>query len=286
MNFDCLDRPTAANSRARACRAGHTASTPRLAYHVVEPRSGKCPRHTVVLSHALGCDRGMWESLADELAGEHRVLTYDHRGHGRSDAPPGEYRMAELADDAARLLRELDSGPVVWVGLSIGGMVGQELALRHPALIAGLVLANTTSGYSDALRALWRARIDLVRVEGIGAIADAVITRYFHAQFRENYPALVAGFRVRLLATDLTGYIGCCAAVSGVNTSARLTGIDVPTLVIAGALDENTPVTMARTLADGIEGARLLVLTRASHLSAIEQPDAFEVAVMDFLSSL
>lgn len=286
MNFDCSDRPTAATSRARGCRAGHTASAPRLAYHIDEARSGKWPRHTVVLSHALGCNRAMWDSLAHALAGEHRVLAYDHRGHGGSDAPPGEYRMSELADDAARLLRELDTGPVVWVGLSMGGMVGQELALRHPALVAALVLANTTSGYPDPARAIWRERINTVRAQGVGAIADAVMARYFHAAFRESHPALVADFRARLVATDLAGYTGCCAAVAGIDTGARLARIDVPALVIAGALDEGTPVAMARALAEGIAGARLLVLARASHLSAVEQAEAFEVVVMDFLSSL
>lgn len=228
----------------------------------------------------------MWDVLAHELAREHRVLTYDQRGHGGSDAPPGEYRMDELADDAARLLRELDTGPVVWIGLSMGGMVGQELALRHPALVAALVLANTTSAYPAPLRAMWRERIRTVRAQGVGAIADAVMARYFHAGFRETHPGVVAEFRARLLASDLAGYLGCCAAVGSVDTTARLARIDVPALVIAGALDEGTPVDMARTLAEGIGCARLLVLARASHLSAVEQPDAFEVALTDFLSSL
>jgi len=267
-------------------REGRTASTPALHYSVRAPRSGKRPRHTVVLSHALGCDLSMWDSLANQLAQDCRVIAYDHRGHGSSDAPDGPYTMAELADDAARLLRELDTGPVVWIGLSMGGMVGQELALRHPSLVGALVLANTTSGYPEAARAVWRQRIDTVREEGIEAIADAVMARYFHDGFRAAHPATVARYRQRLVTTDSGGYMGCCAAVGGVDTTARLGSIGVPALVIAGELDQGTPVAMAQTLADGIPDARLEVLAQASHLGAVEQPQAFAQAVLGFVAAL
>ncbi len=208
-------------SAAKAARA----SLPALHYSVREPRNGKAPRHTVVLSHALGCDLTMWDSLANELAADCRVIAYDHRGHGSSDAPEAMYAMADLADDAARLLRELDTGPVVWVGLSMGGMVGQELALRHPALVRGLVLANTTSGYPEAARAVWEQRIATVRADGIEAIADAVMGRYFHDAFRARKPATVARFRRRLVTTDAVGYVGCCDAVGKVDTT-RAAGAD------------------------------------------------------------
>lgn len=267
-------------------REGRTASSPALHYSVREPRNGKRPRHTIVLSHALGCDLTMWDALAKPLAADCRVIAYDHRGHGSSDAPAGEYGMAELADDAARLLRELDTGPVVWIGLSMGGMVGQELALRHPGLVGALVLANTTSGYPDAARAVWRQRIDTVQAQGIEAIADAVMARYFHDGFRAEHAATVARFRRRLVTTDAIGYAGCCAAVGSVDTTARLGEIKVPALVIAGELDQGTPVSMAQTLVDGIADARLQVLAQASHLSAVEQPAAFAASVMGFVGGL
>jgi 3-oxoadipate enol-lactonase len=267
-------------------REGRTTSTPALHYSVREPRSGKAPRHTVVLSHALGCDLTMWDSLANQLASDCRVIAYDHRGHGSSDAPEGLYTMAELADDAARLLRELDTGPVVWVGLSMGGMVGQELALRHPALVRALVLANTTSGYPDAARAVWEQRIATVQSQGIEAIADAVMARYFHDGFRAEKAGTVARFRRRLLTTDAAGYIGCCNAVGKVDTGARLGQIAAPALVIAGELDQGTPVAMAETLAESIPGASLTVLKDASHLSAVEQPAAFNAAVSAFIGGL
>jgi 3-oxoadipate enol-lactonase len=276
----------AATSHAGTGREGRTSSTPALHYSVRQPRNGKSPRHTIVLSHALGCDLTMWDDLATLLSADCRVIAYDHRGHGSSDAPSGLYSMAELADDAARLLRELDTGPVVWIGMSMGGMAGQELALRHPSLVGALVLANTTSRYPETVREVWQQRIVTVRENGIEAIADAVMGRYFHDAFRAERPAVIARFRQRLVTTDTEGYIGCCNAVGTVDTADRLAAIAVPTLVIAGELDQGTPVAMAQTLADSIPGAKLTVLEQASHLSGIEQPQAFAQAVQGFIGEL
>ena len=286
-----LDTPLAPAVPADAAhpgvgRIGTTASAPRLRYSVREARHGGPARHTVVLSHALGCDMDMWDGLANQLALDCRVICYDHRGHGGSEAPPGPYTMAELADDAARLLGELDTGPVVWVGLSMGGMVGQELALRHPGLAAALVVANSTSGYPEAARTMWRERIAKVEAEGVEAIADAVMGRYFDDAFRSANPATVARFRRRVASTDAVGYAACCAAVGGVDTSGRLAGIAVPTLVIAGERDAGTPPAMSEAIAQSVPGARLAVILDATHLSAIEQPARFNGLVRDFIAGL
>ncbi|TWC68169.1 alpha/beta fold hydrolase [Herbaspirillum sp. SJZ099] len=267
-------------------KEGRTASSPALHYSVREPRNGRAPRHTVVLSHAIGADLMMWDGLANLLAADCRVIAYDHRGHGSSEKAEGLYSMADLADDAARLLRELDAGPVVWVGLSMGGMAGQELALRHPNLVRALVLANTTSAYPDAARDAWQQRIATVREQGIEAIADAVMGRYFHDAFRAGHAATVARFRERLTSTDALGYIGCCNAVGSVDTTARLGQIKAPTLVIAGELDQGTPIAMAQTLVNGIEGAQLEIISGASHISAVEQPQAFAELVTRFLAQI
>jgi 3-oxoadipate enol-lactonase len=276
----------AAASHPGVGREGRSAGQPALHYTVREPRNGKAPRHTVVLSHALGCDLTMWDGLANQLAADCRVIAYDHRGHGSSAAPQGMYSMADLADDAAALLRELDTGPVVWVGLSMGGMAGQELALRHPSLVRALVLGNTTSRYPEAAREAWQQRIVTVREQGIEAIADAVMGRYFHDGFRAEHAATVARFRRRLLTTDSTGYMGCCNAVGTIDTTERLGAIAVPTLVIAGELDQGTPVSMAQTVQQTIPGAALVVLPNASHLGAVEQPEPFAAAVAGFIAGL
>lgn len=267
-------------------REGRTTGKPALHFSVREPRHGKAPRHTIVLSHALGCDLTMWDGLANTLAEDCRVIAYDHRGHGSSDAPPGPYTMAELADDAARMLCELDTGPVVWIGLSMGGMVGQELALRHPAMVSAMVAANTTSSYPEEARAVWKQRVDTVTEHGIAAIAETVMARYFHAAFRNEHAATVERFRRRLLSTDREGYVGCCAAVAGVDTSARLPQLAVPVLVIAGELDAGTPPAMAQALAGQLRHGQLELIPQASHISAVEQPQAFAELVLEFLRGI
>jgi 3-oxoadipate enol-lactonase len=267
-------------------KEGRGEAKPALHYSVRMPRNGKTARHTIVLSHALGCDMTMWDDLANRLAADCRVITYDHPGHGSSDAPTGPISIADLADGAAHLLRQLDSGPVVWIGLSMGGMVGQELALRHPTLVNALVIANSTSSYPEAVRQVWQQRIANVRNGGIASIAEVVMERYFDVGFRTAEAATVDRFRRRLLTTDAEGYIACCAAIGAMDTTERLARIGVPTLVIAGANDQGTPVTMAQTLADAIPGASLVVLQDASHLSAVEQPAAFAGAVQTFVGAL
>ena len=265
----------------------HTFSQPQLAVAVQGPGPGAAGGAPVVLSHALGLDLHMWDALAPPLAAaQHPVLRYDHRGHGGSAVPAGPYSMDDLVDDAARLIREWGRGPVVWVGLSMGGMVGQGLAIRHPGLVKGLVLANTSAQYPEAARAMWAQRIATVESKGLAGIVDAVMERYFGADFRSANAAAVVPFRERVLRTDAAGYIASCHAVAAVDWLDRLPQVRCPTLVIAGALDVGAPVAMSEAMASRIAGAELRVLSQASHLSAIEEPALFEAAVRGFLATL
>ena len=233
----------------------------------------------VVLSHALGLDHGMWDGLAATLAPEHPVLRYDHRGQGASARPPGPYTLDALVDDAARLLREWGRGPVVFVGLSMGGMVGQGLAIRYPELVRGLVLANTTAHYPAETQAGWQARIEAVQQGGLARIADTVLERYLHADFRREHPALVAALRAQLLRNDAAAYLATCDAIRNVDWAGRLGDIRCPTVVISGALDVGTPPAMGRAIADAVPGAQFELLADASHLSVAEQPARFESIV-------
>ena len=239
----------------------------------------------VLLSHALGLNLGMWDALAEQLAPRHEVLRYDHRGHGGSAVPAGPYRIDELVDDAARVIREWGAGPVAWVGLSLGGMVGQGLAIRHPELVRSLVLANTTARYPEAAQAAWAQRIASVEQGGLEAIADMVMERYFHAGFRSGQPEALAAFRAALLRTSAAGYAATCHAVREVDWLDLLPQVRCPTLVIAGALDVGAPVAMSQAIAERIPGARLEVLAEASHLSVAEQPQQFAALVEGFLSA-
>ena len=260
----------------------HTFSAPQL-HAVTQGTERGIP---VVLSHALGLDLHMWDALAKRLAAKHTVLCYDHRGHGESAAPPGPYTMDELVDDAARAIREWGRGPVAWLGLSMGGMVGQGLAVRHPELLRGAVLANTTARYPESARPTWAARIAAVEQGGMAAVADAVVERYLHSDFRAAHPEAAAALRARLLRTDPAAYVACCHAVAAVDWLDRLDKVRTPTLVIAGARDVGATPEMARAIAERIAGAELRVFADASHLSVVEVGDEFHAAVSSFLASL
>jgi len=261
---------------------------PHIHHVVQESHDTSHPMRTVVLSHALGCDLSMWDALAERLAQGWRVVRFDHRGHGASQSTAGPCTMADLAEDALRVLDAVAVAvePVVWIGLSMGGMVGQELAIRYPDRVSALVIANSTSCYSSAAVAMWKQRIEAVQQGGTVAIADAVMERYFHVGFRDAAPTTVAKFRARLVATDAAGYVACCHAIAGVDTTSRLRQVQMPALVIAGELDQGTPLAMAETLAAALPRARLKVLRDASHLSVVEQPVAFAAAVESFLGTL
>ena len=257
----------------------HTFSQPQLRA-AVQGAAGGTP---VVLSHALGLDLHMWDGLAAELAGTRPVLRYDHRGHGGSAVPAGPYSMDDLVDDAARLIREWGRGPVVWVGLSMGGMVGQGLAVRHPELLKGLVLANTSSKYPEAAAAVFAQRVTAVQTGGLASIVDSVLERYFSAAYRATQTEGVAAARATVLRCDPVGYAACCQAVGGVDWLDRLSSVKCPTLIIAGALDIGAPVVMSQAMQERIPGAELVVLDNASHLSVAEQPVLFAQHLRRFL---
>jgi 3-oxoadipate enol-lactonase len=242
----------------------------------------------VVLSHALGLDMRMWDAFANrlssgELGARFHVIRYDHRGHGKSEIAPGPYTMDDLVDDAARAIHESGRWPVVWIGLSMGAMVGQGLAIRYPELISHLVLANTTARYPPTGVAAWAQRIATVEVGGMPAVVETVVERYLHAGFRAADPEATRLLREVLLGNAPSGYAASCSAVAHVDWLDRLHEVRSPTLVIAGALDAGAPPAMGQAIADRIPGARMHVIDQASHLSVLETPETFERAVAEFL---
>lgn len=270
-------QPLDAGSRV----AGHrTFSAPQL--HVAVQGEGP----PVVLSHALGLDLHMWDALAARLAATHTVLRYSHRGHGESAVPPGPYTIDALVDDAARVIREWGRGPVAWVGLSMGGMVGQGLLVRHPDLLRGAVLANTVARYPQEAGPIWSARIEAVGKGGVAAVADGVVERYLHADFRAAHADVTAALRQRLLRTSDDGYLASCHAVAGVDWLDQLAGVRLPVLVVAGGRDAGATPAMGRAIAERIAGARFEVIETASHLSVAEEPERFFALVTAFLTAL
>src|SRR5512146_685391 len=260
----------------------HTVSAPQLRVAV----QGQGEGVPVMLAHALGLDLTMWDALAGELASQRAVLRYDQRGHGGSAVPRGPYTMDELVDDAARLIREWGRGPVAFVGLSMGGMVAQGLAVRYPELVRGIVVANSTSKYPAEAAPNWADRIAKVDAGGMPAIAELVIERYFSAAFRAERADVVAHYRDIVLRSDPAGYVACCHAIAGVDWPGRLAQVKVPALVVAGALDVGAPPSMSQAIAERIAGSRLVVLDGVAHLSSAERPEALAALVREFVAGL
>ena len=244
------------------------------------------PKVPVVLSHALGLDHTMWASTASLWTTERPALAYDHRGHGRSEAPRGPYSMPDLVADAEAVIAQWGRGPVVWVGLSLGGMVGQGLAIRRPDLVRGLVLAHTTARYPEAGRAAWNQRIERVREGGMDSVVDLVLQRYLTHAVRTQQPEVAGRLREQVLNTDVEGYVGSCYAIRDVDWLDDLHRIEVPTLVLAGEHDVGATPAMAEDIHRRIAGSTLTILQGASHLSPVETPAAFEQEMRNFLAHI
>ena len=239
----------------------------------------------VILAHAIGCDARMWEDVAPRLASRYRVLRMDARGHGKSPVTPRPYSLNGLAADFAAALDRLGVRRVHWVGLSMGGMIGQAFALRHGDRLGRLVLANTTSSYGPEGKPNWQKRIQLVEQGGLAAIRDMVEQRYFSEDFRRDHSDVVAKVMERFMSTPPQGYLGCCDAIAELDFSRDLARIGHRTLAIAGDQDVGTPPAMSEAIAAKIPGAKLAVLKGAAHLSAAEKPDQFSQLVEEFLGA-
>jgi 3-oxoadipate enol-lactonase len=240
----------------------------------------------VTFSHSLACNLSMWEEQARALKGRYRVLRFDTRGHGQSSAPAGAYTLEQLADDLKGLLDGLAIAATHFVGLSMGGMIGQVFALRHPAMVQSLVLCDTTSRYPAAAAPVWEERIKAVGAKGMEPMVAPTLERWFTAPFRARRQDLMDKVGAMIRSTPAPGYIGCCHAIPRINVTERLKEVRCPALVIVGEEDPGTPVEMAREIQAALPGAELAILSRASHLSNLEQPAEFNRALGGFLDKL
>jgi 3-oxoadipate enol-lactonase len=240
----------------------------------------------VMLSQSLACTSAMWHPQVPVLEKKYRVLRYDTRGHGRSGAPGGAYSLDMLGDDAVGLLDALAIKAVHWCGLSMGGMIGQNLGLRHADRVHSLTLCDTSSRIPPEMRPVWNERIETAASKGMAALVDSTIERWFTAPYRAKNPPEVQAVRELVLKTPPAGYIGCCHAIRDLDYTGLLGRIEKPTLVIVGADDPATPVAAAEAIAKAIPGARLKVIANAAHISNIEQAGAFNQALTEFLAEV
>lgn len=235
----------------------------------------------LVLLNSIGTDMALWDTSVPHLLPAFRLLRIDTRGHGASDAPAGDYTLAMLADDVVAVMDAAGVTNAAIAGVSLGGMIAMELALRHPARVTALALI-CTSATMDATA--WQARIAKVRTEGTVAIADLAMGRFLSPKFAETHVGATQSVRAGLIAMADDGYAGCGAAIRDMAVIERLPGIAVPTLVVAGDRDTSTPFAgHGEHIAAAIPGATVVHLD-AAHLAPIETPAALAARVRGFLA--
>jgi 3-oxoadipate enol-lactonase len=235
----------------------------------------------VLMSNSLGTNLQMWDDQAEALKTRFRVIRYDSRGHGDSVADEGPYSVEQLGRDALAILDALNISKAHYVGLSMGGMVGMWLLTNAPERIGRAVLANT--GAHMGTPDVWNARIRTAKTDGMAALTASTMDRWFTREFQEGSPQAVERIAQMVRATPAEGYAACCAAIRDMDQRESIRGIVNPVLVIVGKSDPATPPTMGGLIADHIKGARLLALD-AAHLSNIEASNAFNRALLSFLS--
>ncbi len=244
--------------------------------------AGRDSGPVLALSHPLGASHETWQPQLDALGRHYRLLLWDHRGHGRSQMPPEPWTISDFGRDFLMLLERVGLRTVHFCGLSLGGMVGQWVTLHSPERIGRLILANTAARIGDST--LLRDRIAHVEREGVTAIADNVLDRWFTPEFRSGHPEEVARIRELFLQASPAGYAAASRAICAMDLRERLPEIRVPTLVIVGTRDQATPPAWGRRIAETIPGARLAEL-EAAHLSNVEVAASFDSAVLDFLGA-
>ncbi len=246
--------------------------------------SGADHAPVVMLCHSLAATLAMWEPQMAALTERYRVLRYDLRGHGKSEAPGGDYSFAMLADDALGLLRALKINRCHFVGLSIGGMIGQALGIRAAPEIASLSLCATSSRMPPEMLSVWDGRIQQVLTQGVASITAGTLERWFTPAFRVNRAAEVASVGTMISDTPVNGFAGCANAIKTLNFTEQLKRIALPTLLIVGRDDPGTPIAASEVIHGEIAGSELVVLDVAMHLCNIEQPEAFNRSLLNFLT--
>jgi 3-oxoadipate enol-lactonase len=251
-------------------------------YELVGPESAP----VVTLSHSLATDFSMWDPQVAVLKSGYRVLRYDTRGHGGTDAPEGPYTLEQLAQDVKALLQTLGIPKTHYMGISMGGMIGQVLALKYPSMLRSLVLCDTSSRIPEEAQPIWEERIELALKQGMGSLVDSTMERWFTASFRQKPIPMLDKIRSMIRATPVKGYIGCSRAIMALNLTERLAEVVLPTLIVVGEEDLGTPVGASQAIHKQIKGSKLVILKSAAHLSNIEQQQAFNTAVLDFLKRI
>src|SRR5215469_17043980 len=254
-----------------------------IAYDLIGPDTAP----TICITHSLASDGGSWaEQVPALLTAGFRVLRIDMRGHGGSDPVAGDYTMKALADDVAAVLDALALPRVHYMGLSIGGMIGQAFALDHGTKLISAMWCDTLPASPAAAAALWAERMDTVRrASSLEPLADGTVERWFTDAFKPRKPGRWRQIRETVAATTPAGYLGCSAAIMNFDFTAQLPALRVPTLVVCGADDPGTPASENRRLAGLVPGGRYEEIADARHFPNVEHPEAFNRIMMGWLEA-
>jgi 3-oxoadipate enol-lactonase len=237
----------------------------------------------VVLHHPLATDLSFWDELTGVLAPRYRVVRFDARGHGESDAPQGTYGFETLTADVIGLMNHLGIGRAAFVGLSMGGMIGQHLGFLHADRFKCLILVSTSSRIPHEARSLWTDRVVVAREKGMVSQIEPAMARWLAPATVKRNPALVARLARMIETTPLEGYAGWCATIGTLDITDKIGAISLPTLIIAGAEDPGTPPAAAEAIHKEIKGSSFVVMPGVAHQLALEDPAAFHAHVLPFL---
>jgi 3-oxoadipate enol-lactonase len=250
-------------------------------HHAVD---GPADAPPLVLGNSLGTATAMWAPVVTQLDGAVRTIRYDHRGQGASPEPPGPYALADLGADVLALLDDLGLDRVAYAGVSLGGMVGLWLAAHAPDRIAALMVFNSSAHFDNPDP--WRQRAAAVRAAGgTATVTEGVVARWVTPAFAAEHPEVLDGLGAMMLASPTEGYLALCELLAELDLRDDLAAIRAPTLVVGGAGDEAIPPEHARAIADGIDGARFVVLDPAAHLPMAERPDAVAALIREHLEA-
>jgi 3-oxoadipate enol-lactonase len=237
-------------------------------------------QRAIVFANSLGTDFRIWDEMIARFGGGWRMLRYDLRGHGLSDAPPAPYSIDDHVADLIALIEARRIERALIVGLSVGGMIALGLAARRRDLAQALVLCDTAHRIGTA--EMWNARIAAVRNSGIASIADAILERWFSAGFRTTRASDLAGYRNMLTRTPIEGYIGTCATLRDTDLTAEARGLAQPALCLVGEEDGATPPELVKSLSAQVPKAKFEIVPNAAHLPCIEQPEILAAHIAAF----
>jgi len=258
--------------------------TATLDIHYAEDGPADAP--ALVFSNSLATNLSMWQVQAQHFSDRFRVIRYDQRGHGTTAVPAGPYTFEQLANDAVALLDALDIATAHFVGLSMGGMTALGLALDHADRIASIAACNCVAGYGPDGVKMWDERIAIAEKSGMKPLCDGTMERWFTPPFLAEEGPDLHTIREQFLSTPTSGYVGCCQAIRDLDYTDRLSGVTLPVQLIVGADDPTTPPEASRAIQQRIAGAALTVIDNASHLCNVEQPAAFNSALLGFLEAM